>query len=86
MKITRTIKVVKNEIQTLADVPRGKIFLTRSPLDSRQYMRFRDGDKAYIFDERCQLILASGYSPRECVVKGVATGVNVEIDTTGYDD
>jgi len=85
MKITRTIKSETKKIQTLADVPSGKIFLTRSPLDSDQNLRFRDGDKVYIFDERCQLILASAYSLRECVVTGVATGVNVELDTTGYD-
>jgi len=83
MKITQTIK--PNEIQTLADAPSGKIFLTRSPLNSRPYLRFRDGNKVYILDERCRAILASAYSPEECAVKGVATSVNVEIDTTGYD-
>lgn len=84
MKITRTIKGETKKIQTLADMPNGKIFLTRSPLNSGQNLRFRDGNNVYILDEGFRLILASRYSPRECVVTGVATGVNVEIDTTGY--
>lgn len=85
MKITQTIKSVENKIQTLADAPSGKIFLTRSPLDASPYLCFRDGAEVYILDEGCHVILASVYSPEECVVKGVATSVNVEIDTTKYD-
>jgi hypothetical protein len=81
MKITQTIK--PNEIQTLADAPNGKIFLTRSPLDSRPYLRFRDGNKVYILYEA--ILAVSTRSPEECVVKGVATEVSIEIDTTEYD-
>ena len=86
MKITKTIKIVeKKKVQTLADVPAGKVFLTRPPQGSCQFLRFRDGVKVYILDEGCNAILPSVYSPSECTIVGVATAVNVEIDTTGYD-